>query len=167
MECDEKIVKRETGGFMTNDQINMVQSSFRQVLPLANSAAKIFYKRLFELDPRLRLLFKDDMVKQGNKLMQALGLAVVSLHRFEQILPSLRTLGARHVRYGVRDEDYDTVGRALLWTLGQTLGDEFIPELEAAWVEVYAIISAEMKAGAATRPLPSLASICAPQLEVA
>lgn len=141
---------------MTNDQINMVQSSFRKVLPLADSTAAIFYKRLFELEPRLQLLFKEDMVKQGNKLMQALGLAVVSLQRFEQILPTLRTLGARHVGYGVRDEDYDTVGSALLWTLGQTLGEAFTAELEAAWGEAYANISAEMKAGAVTCPLPQL-----------
>ena len=135
---------------MTKAQIEMVQASFRHVMPLGESAAKLFYQRLFELDETLKALFTKDMVEQGNKLMQALGLAVVGLHRIEQVRPYLRTLGARHVGYGVSVEDYDTVERALLWALGQTLGEEFTPELEAAWVEVHAIISAEMKAGAAT-----------------
>lgn len=138
---------------MTTDQINLVQASFRQVLPVAETAAKVFYKRLFERDPDLQSLFPDDMLTQGNKLMQFLGLAVVGLNRLEQLRPALRTLGARHVAYGVLDDDYDTVGRALLWTLEQTLGEGFTPEVEKAWIGVYAMISGEMKAGAATKPL--------------
>ena len=141
---------------MTSNQINLVKASFRQVLPQAETAAKVFYRRLFELDERLQALFPNDMSTQGNKLMQFLGLAVVSLTRLEQLRPTLRTLGARHVTYGVLEEDYDTVGTALMWTLERTLGDTFTRELEAAWIEVYGMISAEMKAGAATKPLPPL-----------
>jgi len=139
---------------MTSNQINLVQASFRQVMPLAETAAKIFYERLFELDESLQALFTNDMLTQGNKLMQFLGLAVVSLNKPEQLRPTLRTLGARHVAYGVLEEDFDTVGSALLWTLERTLGDAFTPDLEQAWIEVYAMISAEMKAGAATKQLP-------------
>jgi hemoglobin-like flavoprotein len=149
-------LKLITGGFMTNDQIELVQSSFRQFLPLADSAAKTFYRRLFALDSSLKALFTNDMLTQGNKLMQFLGLAVVSLNKLEQLQPTLRTLGARHVTYGVLEPDYDTVGRALLWTLERTLGDSFTPELEKSWNDAYAMISSEMKAGAATKPLPPL-----------
>lgn len=141
---------------MTSDQINLVQASFRQVMPLAETAAKVFYQRLFELDESLQALFPNDMLTQGNKLMQFLGLAVVSLNKLEQLRPALRTLGARHVAYGVREEHYDTVGSALLWTLEQTLGAAFTPELEKAWIEAYAMISTEMKAGAATKQHPPL-----------
>lgn len=93
---------------MTSNQINLVQASFRQVMPLAEAAAKVFYKRLFELDESLQALFTNDMLTQGNKLMQFLGLAVVSLNKPEQLRPTLRTLGARHVAYGVLEKDYDT-----------------------------------------------------------
>ena len=149
---------------MTNDQITLVQASFQQVLPQAETAAEVFYKRLFERDPGLRALFPNDMLTQGNKLMQFLGLAVVSLNKLEQLRPALRTLGARHVAYGVLDEDYDTVGRALLWTLERMLGDAFTPDLEKAWIEVYEMISDEMKAGAATKPLPLLELDTTPKL---
>src|SRR5215207_3167418 len=137
---------------MTGDQIRLVQDSFRQVIPIADAAAKLFYTRLFELDPSLEALFKGDMVEQGRKLMQMLGLAVVSLHRPEQILSALRALGARHVAYGVREVDYDTVGRALLWALGQKLGDAFTLEVEAAWAEVYATLAAAMRGASAAEP---------------
>ena len=73
---------------MTNEQIKLVQDSFRQVAPIAETAAQLFYARLFELDPDLELLFKGNLSEQGRKLMQMLGLAVNSLDRMDHLLPS-------------------------------------------------------------------------------
>lgn len=135
---------------MTNEQIKLVQDSFRQVAPIAETAAQLFYARLFELDPDLELLFKGNLSEQGRKLMQMLGLAVNSLDRMDQLLPVVRSLGTRHVSYGVRDKDYDTVGQALLWTLGRGLGDAFTPDVEAAWSNVYATLASAMQSGSKT-----------------
>ena len=135
---------------MTNEQIKLVQDSFRQVAPIAETAAQLFYARLFELDPDLELLFKGNLTEQGRKLMQMLGLAVNSLGRMEQLLPVVRSLGTRHVMYGVRDRDYDTVGQALLWTLRKGLGDAFTPDVEAAWSNVYATLASAMQSGTET-----------------
>jgi hemoglobin-like flavoprotein len=142
---------------MTNEQIKLVQDSFRQVAPIAETAAQLFYARLFELDPDLELLFKGNLTEQGRKLMQMLALAVNSLDRMEQILPVVRSLGARHVAYGVRDKDYDTVGKALLWTLRKGLGEAFTPDVEAAWRNVYATIASTMKGAAAMTGEPAAA----------
>lgn len=136
---------------MTNEQIQLVQESFRQVAPIAETAAQLFYARLFELDPDLELLFKGNLSEQGRKLMQMLALAVNGLDRMEQLLPVVRSLGARHVSYGVRDKDYDTVGQALLWTLQKGLGEAFTPDVEAAWSEVYASLASAMQSGAGTQ----------------
>ena len=135
---------------MTNEQIKLVQDSFRKVAPIAETAAQLFYARLFELDPDLELLFKGNLSEQGRKLMQMLGVAVSSLDRMEQLLPVVRSLGTRHVSYGVRDKDYDTVGQALLWTLRKGLGQAFTPDVEAAWSNVYATLASEMQSGAET-----------------
>jgi len=132
---------------MTNEQIKLVQDSFRQVAPIAETAAQLFYARLFELDPDLELLFKGNLTEQGRKLMQMLAVAVNSLDRMDQLLPVVRSLGARHVSYGVRDKDYDTVGQALLWTLRKGLGDGFTPEVEAAWTNVYVTLASAMQSG--------------------
>ena len=139
---------------MTNEQIKLVQDSFRQVAPIAETAAQLFYARLFELDPDLELLFKGNLTEQGRKLMQMLGLAVSSLDRMEQLLPVVRSLGTRHVSYGVRDKDYDTVGQALLWTLRKGLGESFTHDVEAAWSNVYATLAFEMQSGAETSGEP-------------
>lgn len=139
---------------MNAEQVRLVQESFKQVAPIADAAAALFYGRLFDLDPALEALFKGDMIEQGRKLMQMLGVAVLSLDRLEQVLPAVRALGARHARYGVREKDYDTVGRALIWTLRKGLGDDFTPEAEAAWAETYAALAGAMKdaQAAATQP---------------
>jgi hemoglobin-like flavoprotein len=139
---------------MNGEQIRLVQESFQKVEPIADAAATLFYGRLFDLDPKLESLFKGDMVEQGRKLMQMLGVAVKSLDRLEQVLPAVCALGARHAGYGVRERDYDTVGRALIWTLKKGLGDDFTPEVSAAWVEVYAALAGVMKSAQAEAARP-------------
>lgn len=134
---------------MTSRQIELVQHTFRQVSPIADQAAALFYARLFELDPSLRPLFRGDLPSQGRKLMQALTLAVTTLDRMGTLLPILRQLGVRHVGYGVRDHHYATVGNALLWTLRQGLGNAFTTEVEAAWAALYTLVADTMRAAAA------------------
>ena len=130
---------------MNREQIKLVQESFEKVVPISDAAATLFYGRLFDLDPALESLFKGDMAEQGRKLMQMIGVAVKSLDRLEQVLPAVQALGARHAGYGVREKDYDTVGRALIWTLRKGLGEDFTPETEAAWAEVYTTLAGVMK----------------------
>src|SRR5215208_3482729 len=107
---------------MTSTQIQLIRETFALVAPRANVAALVFYRRLFELDPALRPLFGAEIEEQGRKLMQMLTAAVRLLDKSESLVPVLQDLGRRHVGYGVRDEHYDTVGAALLWMLGETLG---------------------------------------------
>ena len=139
---------------MNAEQVKLVQESFQKVAPIAGAAATLFYGRLFDLDPALESLFKGDMVEQGRKLMQMIGVAVKSLDRLEQVLPAVCALGARHAGYGVREKDYDTVGRALIWALRKGLGDDFTPDVEAAWVGVYAALARLMKAAQAEAARP-------------
>ena len=134
---------------MTGEQITLVRDSFEKVVPIADAAAALFYGRLFDLDPKLERLFKGDIVEQGRKLMQMIGVAVRSLDRLEQVLPAVCALGARHNGYGVRERDYLTVGRALIWTLRKGLGEDFTPEVEAAWAETYAALAGVMKSAQA------------------
>lgn len=134
---------------MTPQQIVLVRMSFAAVRPIADSAAALFYGRLFKLDPSLRLLFKTDLHAQGQLLMRMIGLAVDSLDRLDALAPTLASLGRRHAGYGVRDRHYDTVGAALLWTLEQGLGTDFTPETREAWISAYALLARTMQAGAA------------------
>lgn len=130
-------------------QIELVQSSFARVEPIAETAAALFYGRLFELDPSLRFMFKGDIVEQGKKLMTTLKVVVVGLTRLDSLVPAVQALGRRHAGYGVSDEHYDMVADALLWTLEQGLGEYFTPDVDAAWRTAYGILADVMKAAAA------------------
>jgi hemoglobin-like flavoprotein len=131
-------------------QIELVQSSFARVEPIADTAASLFYARLFELDPSLRLMFTGDMAQQGKskKHMTMLKVVVNGLPRLEQLVPAVQALGRRHAGYGVADEHYDIVAQALLWTLHQGLGEYFTPDVAAAWSTAYGILADVMKAAA-------------------
>jgi hypothetical protein len=68
----------------------------------------------------------------------------------QRLIPVLEQLGARHAGYMVQDHHYGLVGEALLWTLREGLGDDFTPETESAWREVYGLVASVMKKAAAT-----------------
>jgi len=133
---------------MNVQQVTLVRSTFAMVQPIASDAAALFYDNLFRADPSLRHLFKGDMAHQGQRLMGMIGSALQLLDRPAALLPVLRSLGARHAGYRVRDEHYDTVGAALIQTLEQGLGAAFTPEARAAWVDLYGVIARTMQEGA-------------------
>ena len=130
---------------MTPEQIALVKESWAKVVPISETAAELFYAKLFELDPAVREMFKGDMKEQGRKLMAILNTAVNSLDNLEAIVPAVQEMGKRHVGYGVKESDYDTVGEALIWTLHKGLEDAFTPEVKAAWLETYTLVATTMK----------------------
>jgi hemoglobin-like flavoprotein len=133
---------------VTPTQKALVQDTFASIAPIADDAAALFYRRLFELDPSLRAMFRGDMTEQRRKLMNMIGAAVKGLDRLEQLVPVVQDLGRRHAGYGVEDRHYDTVGAALLWTLEKGLGPAFTPAVKDAWATVYGLLASTMQAAA-------------------
>jgi len=133
---------------MNSEQILIVRETFALIAPRADLAAMLFYKRLFELEPSLRPMFRGNMEEQAKKLMQMLGAAVRLLDRPESLVPVLEDLGRRHVGYAVRDEHYEIVGTALLSMLKETLGTSFTPEAQEAWTTLYGFVAGTMKRAA-------------------
>jgi hemoglobin-like flavoprotein len=133
---------------MQPSQIQLVQSTWRDVAPDAQGAALIFYARLFELDPSLRRFFPADLGAHAVVLFQTLGNAVFSLDELETVAPALEMLGRRHVDYAVLDRDYDAFGQALLDTLAALLGDRFTPPVRDAWAETYGALTGIMRRAA-------------------
>ncbi len=133
---------------MSPEKIALVRSSWQKVLPIKDTAATLFYGRLFELDPSLRPMFKGDMAEQGRKLMTMINMVVSSLDNLAPLLENIQNLGRRHVDYGVTEAHYDTVGSALLWTLEQGLGEQFTPAVKGAWTDAYGTLASVMKEAA-------------------
>ena len=134
---------------MTPAQQDLIRSTWAQVAPIADPAARIFYDRLFTLDPSLRPMFAfTDMDAQRKNLMQTLTVVVKSIDHLEALIPAVEALGRRHAGYGVQPGHYATVGQALLDTLALGLGDAFTPEARAAWTEAYELLAGVMLAAA-------------------
>jgi hemoglobin-like flavoprotein len=134
---------------MTPDRKRLVRETWKQVAPVADAAADLLYRRLFEIDPTTRELFRaTDMFAQRQKLLQTLGFAISSLDNLDVLMSTVEDLGRRHAGYGVTDAQYDSLGAALLWTLEQRLGRAWTPAVASAWTEVYGLLSAVMRTAA-------------------
>src|SRR5215475_1962274 len=111
-----------------DEQKKVIRDTWRLVVPIADTAADLFYKRLFELRPEYRALFSGDMTTQKKKLIAMLSFIVKSLDWPESawrdtvaeendLFLIVLALGRRHTDlYKVPDAAYQTVGEALLWT---------------------------------------------------
>ena len=134
---------------MNSQQIEIVQRTFAMAAPMADEVADRFYRRLFELDPMLRPMFRSDIKQQGQKLMAVLALAVRGLSKPETIVDAVQRLGQRHAGYGVQAQHYATVGEALLSTLAEVFGPAFTDEVQAAWTAAYTLLATIMQEAAA------------------
>jgi hemoglobin-like flavoprotein len=137
----------------------LILNSWRLVVPIKDTAADLFYRRLFELRPTYQQLFKGDLAAQKRKLIAMLAFIVKSLDwpdtawrddiaEEDDLFLVVLALGRRHTElYAVPDAAYTAVGEALLWTLDYGLGKEFTPPVRAAWAKIYGLVSTAMKMG--------------------
>ena len=142
---------------MTPTEQQLIRASWAAVEPDADDVAKLFYARLFEVDPRIAKLFRDsDMDKQRMVLMQTLSVVVRNIDRLDQIIPEVEALGRRHAGYGVTADHYAVVGTALIWTVQQGLGDAYSDETGFAWAGAYRRVSSAMIEAARLAERPSI-----------
>ncbi|WP_179379070.1 globin domain-containing protein [Jannaschia marina] len=125
-----------------------VRRSWAQIAGDPDAAARLFYAKLFRIDPSTKPLFVGDPVLQGRKLMQTLSFVVDHLDDEGRLMPAARDLAVRHVGYGVVAEQYASVGAALIETLARLIGPDFSTEDRAAWAETYRALSDAMIAAA-------------------
>ena len=137
--------------------LEALETSFDLVAPRGDELMNDFYARLFTAAPAVKPLFPTDMKKQKTMLLGALVLLRKSLRNLDGIVPTLRTLGARHVWYGAKPEHYGVVGATLITSLAVIAGDDWKPEYESAWNAAFGIVAATMLEGAAAAELRAVA----------
>jgi nitric oxide dioxygenase len=135
---------------MTPEQITLVQSSFAGLGPRVPAVAAEFYRVLFLADPDLRPMFTTDPAVQQVRFADKLAEIVHAMPRLDELLDHTRSLGARHVGYGVRVADYGIVGDALLSALATVLSASFDAQTRQAWSSAYNLVAETMLDGAAT-----------------
>lgn len=129
--------------------IKLLKDSFEEIKPVANQVADHFYESLFKNYPQAKPLFKMSRLdSQKKSLIQSLVTIFENIENQSKLKSYLESLGARHTRYGVKDEHYEWVAESLLGTLKYFFDSTWTPELEDAWMAAIGLISETMKAGA-------------------
>lgn len=144
---------------ITDAEKEAIRRSWKLVVPIGDTAADLFYKRLFEQHPEYKRLFTDDLRAQKRKLIQMLAFIVKALTwpesawrddiaPDEDLLLVVLALGRRHTElYKIPAESYAAVGEALIWTLDYGLGEAFTEEVKGAWLHVYTLLAKTMNMG--------------------
>ena len=128
----------------------LIRTSWQRVEDRREELAQIFYRRLFELDPRLEDLFAaTEMESQQGKFVVMMDEIVRLVHDADAFEEALRASGARHRGYGVVSSHYRTVGEAFLQALDQvTPAGGLSADERAAWAEAYTHMAHLMQSGA-------------------
>ena len=75
---------------ITSTQIALVKETWARVVPISETAARLFYDRLFETNPQLVSMFDGvNQREQGQKLVKAINMVVMSLERIETLIPAI------------------------------------------------------------------------------
>lgn len=129
--------------------VEVLESSFEQIKPHSRDFAATFYSNLFVHYPHVRTLFaKTSMEDQYEKLMVSLAYVLENLRHPHLWRDALKSLGGRHVEYGVIQAHYPIVGAALLQALESHLGSRWTPDVKQAWADAYGTIVDLMLEGA-------------------
>ncbi len=104
-----------------------------------------FYSKLFFDHPELRRMFPKKMDDQYKKLYDMLSAIVIRLENLDSFHQELHDMAIRHEGYGVQPKHYAMVGSALLWTLEKGLGEDWTPDLAAAWTACYGLLVERMQ----------------------
>lgn len=128
--------------FLSEIEKQHIIVTFRRAALNVERVAAVFYEHLFEIAPHTRSLFhQTDMRQQGAKLMSTLMSAVSLLDDSDALTKEMRDLGARHQKYGVSNDQYESVGDALLYALQESTAIPFTDEELSAWRKLYAIMA--------------------------
>ncbi len=125
---------------MTTQQMQLVKGTVPVLKAHGVLLTSHFYKRMFEHNPELKHMF--NMGNQQNQKQQA-ALAMAILAYAEHIeapsvlLPVVNSIGHKHTSLDVRPEHYAIVGRHLVASIQEVLGDAASPELLEAWTAAY------------------------------
>lgn len=126
---------------MTDLEAKKVQESWRFVLANSTDIGKMFYERLFELVPELKVYFKTDIALQSEKFTSTITVILAKAYGGYSFMGDVKHLASRHSMYGARAEHYDRVGEALLWTLEKAMGNKWDNELKSIWKSMYCQLS--------------------------
>lgn len=97
-----------------------------------------------EMDTDSENILKSRRFKMHSKYFIEMLDKALGMVEAKQMEENMKSLGAMHADYGVKESYFGVMKQALFHTLEKTLGDDWNPSLESAWSELYDRLSHEM-----------------------
>jgi len=131
---------------VTPNQRNLVQGSWLQIKENSKPLECLFYQKLAELNPNLKVIFKANLEDQGHRLVTMIDHTVSMLDDVSGLFSAARQLSKHYPSlFKANDQDYAVVAKALLLALAQSQDEPFDAELKQAWVVVYSMLAETLR----------------------
>jgi nitric oxide dioxygenase len=132
---------------MTDEQILIIRQSWEKVKPGAKQIGQALYDKLFVKLPHVRHMFNEDVNQQACKLAAVISFVVTKLHRLEDILPDLKSIGLKHTNYHIPLAWYDVVGECFINAIKEESGTSWNSHIEDSWVRLYNVLKEQVLLG--------------------
>jgi nitric oxide dioxygenase len=125
---------------MTTEQKQLISATVPVLRENGILLTKHFYNRMFTHNPELKNMFNMGN-QQSGKQQTALAMAVLAyaenIANPGVLMPVVDRIGHKHVSLDIRPEHYQIVGRHLIASIKEVLGEAATPEIVDAWTAAY------------------------------
>lgn len=124
--------------------IDIIKSTVPVLKEHGVTIATTFYKNMFEQNPEIKPLFNMDKQSSGEQ-PKALAMMVLSvaqnIDNLPALIPAIKKVSEKHCECAVKPDHYPIVGKHLLGTIKEVLGDAATDEILEAWKKAYEVIA--------------------------
>jgi nitric oxide dioxygenase len=132
---------------ITEEQKQLIKATVPVLREHGVALTSHFYQRMFTHNPELKNIFNMGNQQKGK---QQLSLALAVLAYAENIdnpavlMPRVDSIGQKHTSLDIRPEHYILVGKHLIASISEVLGEAATPEILDAWTTAYNQLAAIM-----------------------
>ena len=124
--------------------IEIVKATAPAVAPLAETITRRFYQLMFAGNPEVQAYFNQAHQHSGGQqkaLAGAICAYAANIENLEVLGSAVELIAQKHCSLGIQPEHYPIVGKHLLATIRDVLGDAATDEVLAAWGEAYGLLA--------------------------
>ncbi|CAF1041076.1 unnamed protein product [Rotaria sordida] len=129
---------------ITAEQKKLLQSTVATMREHGKDITTKFYATLFKEHPEFRNFFNQTNQQTGKQpaaLAETVFQFVEHLDNLDVMTPQMSRLSTKHRAVTVKPEHYPVVGKYLIQSIKEYLGDKGTPEVMAAWQALYDLMS--------------------------
>lgn len=124
--------------------ISTVKATAPVLVEHGEALTRHFYRRMFEGDPEVRAFFNSTnqhLGAQQRALAGAICAYAENIDNLDVLGPAVELIAQKHASLKIRPEHYPIVGKHLLGSIKEVLGDAATDDIICAWAEAYGFLA--------------------------